>query len=120
MFYMFQTFNIGPLNEKMPLLDISGVSVNFPFELYPCQVTYMEKYLKVFMFYMFQTLNIGPLNEKMPLLDISGVSVNFPFEPYPCQVTYMEKLIKCLKEVYVLEIFKCEMYISSRWPDLVI
>lgn len=27
----------------MPLVDVKGVHVNFPFDPYPCQVTYMEK-----------------------------------------------------------------------------
>jgi len=28
---------------KMPFVTASGIQVNFPFEPYPCQVTYMEK-----------------------------------------------------------------------------
>jgi len=27
----------------MPSVSVSGVQVNFPFDPYPCQVTYMEK-----------------------------------------------------------------------------
>jgi len=27
----------------MPLVTAAGVQVNFPFDPYPCQVTYMEK-----------------------------------------------------------------------------
>ena len=30
----------------MPMLDVDGVTVNFPFEPYSCQVTYMEKVIK--------------------------------------------------------------------------
>ncbi|KAH9524169.1 Regulator of telomere elongation helicase 1 [Bulinus truncatus] len=30
---------------KMPLLDINGVQVNFPFTPYPCQIDYMDKVL---------------------------------------------------------------------------
>ncbi|XP_061197971.1 regulator of telomere elongation helicase 1-like [Saccostrea echinata] len=30
----------------MPLIDVKGVHVNFPFEPYPCQVTYMEKVIE--------------------------------------------------------------------------
>ena len=30
----------------MPALDVDGVRVNFPFEPYSCQVTYMEKVIK--------------------------------------------------------------------------
>ena len=30
----------------MPVLDVDGVRVNFPFEPYACQVTYMEKVIK--------------------------------------------------------------------------
>ena len=29
--------------DKMPFVTASGVQVNFPFDPYPCQVTYMEK-----------------------------------------------------------------------------
>lgn len=30
----------------MPLLDVKGVQVSFPFEPYACQVTYMEKVME--------------------------------------------------------------------------
>ena len=29
--------------DKMPFVTAAGVQVNFPFDAYPCQVTYMEK-----------------------------------------------------------------------------
>ena len=29
----------------MPIVEANGVSVNFPFEPYSCQLTYMEKVL---------------------------------------------------------------------------